>query len=230
MNRKHRPGPLRRGAALAVAALGLAVPVLSAPRPAHAHSEHAQQSAAAHPPTAASVRLEFRDTSLVDQDGKPVRFTSQVLGDRLVVMDFVYTSCTTVCPVVSAILAQVQERLGARLGKEVALVTVSVDPQRDTPARMKAYAARHGARSGWTWLTGTPGGIAEVLKGSGTYTANFEDHPAVILVGDPRSGQWNRYYGFADPKDLLARIDALAAARRGAANGATGAAATLRKE
>jgi protein SCO1/2 len=152
-----------------------------------------------------------------------VHLKSEILGDRLVVMDFLYTSCTTVCPVVSAVLAQVQEQLGPRLAKEVALVSVSVDPQRDTPARLKAYAARHGARSGWSWLTGTPANIAEVLKSAGTYTPNFEDHPAVILVGDPRSGQWTRHYGFADPKDLVARLEALALARKGGA-------ATTRKE
>lgn len=192
---------------------------------AHAdHADHAAPGAAAPARAADSIRLSFADTALIDHNGKPVRLKSDVLGDRLVIMDFVYTSCTTVCPVVSAVMAQVQEMLGARLGREVQLVSVTVDPQRDTPARLKSYAARHGARAGWSWLTGSPANVAEVLKSAGTYTPNFENHPVVILVGDPRSGMWTRHYGFADPKDLLARVEALAVARRSARS------ATARKE
>jgi protein SCO1 len=204
---------------LALAAFCLAVvPV------ARGHSEHAEHAGHATQAAPDTISLNFRDTALTDQNGKSVRLKSDVLGDRLVIMDFVYTSCTTVCPVVSAVLAQVQEKLGPRLGKEVALVSVTVDPQRDTPARLKTYSAKHGARSGWSWLTGSPANVNEVLKSAGTYTPNFEDHPVVILIGDPRTGQWTRHYGFADPKDLLARVDALALARRAPAS------ATARKE
>lgn len=182
-----------------------------------AHSEHAQHAQHAAPKAAESVALQLPDAPLVDQAGRKVRLKSDVLGDNIVVMDFVYTSCTTVCPVVSAILAQVQEQLGSRAGSEVKLVSLTIDPVRDTPARLKSYAAKHGAGPGWAWLTGTQASVNDVLKGVGTYTPNFEEHPAVILVGDARTGQWSRYYGFADPRELLARVEALAAERRLAA-------------
>lgn len=213
-----------------VALLPLVFGAASAPAWGHSeHANHASHDAHAKHGAAAvqapeTVRLAFKDTALTDQHGKVVKFKTDVLGDRLVIMDFVYTSCTTVCPVVSAVLGQVQESLGARLGKEVQLVSITVDPQRDTPARLKAYSAKHGARVGWSWLTGSPANVAEVLKATGTYTPNFEDHPVVILVGDPKTGQWVRHYGFADPKDLLKQVDVLAAARR------TGVPSTARKE
>lgn len=184
-----------------------------------AHSEHHAAPAKAAPE---SVRLQLPDTTLLDRDGRSVRLQSDVLQDGIVVMDFVYTSCTTVCPVVSAILSRVQEALGDRVGSEVRLVSLTVDPLRDTPARLKGYAAKHGAGAGWSWLTGTPQAVNEVLKGVGTYTPNFEDHPAVIMVGDARTGQWSRYYGFVSPQVLLTRIDALAAERTAARGGKPG--------
>lgn len=191
---------------------------------AAAHSKHHGAPAKAE---AESVQLKLPDAPLIDRDGRGVRLQSDVLKDHIVVMDFVYTSCTTVCPVVSAILSRVQEALGDRVGREVRLVSLTVDPVRDTPARLKSYSAKHGAGPGWTWLTGAQQSINDVLKGVGTYTPNYEDHPAVILVGDARTGQWSRYYGFVDPKVLLAQIDALAASRT-AAQGAKPAAGAVK--
>lgn len=194
--------------------------------PAAAHSGHHPDPAKGGKAAPESVRLQLPDAPLVDREGRSVRLQRDVLQDRIVVMDFVYTSCTTVCPVVSAILSRVQSALGDRVGSEVRLVSLTVDPVRDTPARLKNYSAKHGAGPGWSWLTGTPQAIGDVLKGAGTYTPNFEDHPAVVMVGDARTGQWHRYYGFVDPKILLEQIDALAASRS-AARGATPPAGTV---
>jgi protein SCO1/2 len=197
---------------LATCILAAAASPLHAQHAGHGdHSNHAAQGAA-KPATTASLR--FPDASLVASDGRKVRFSSDVLGDRLIVMDFVYTNCSTVCPVVSAIFSQLQERLGARMDKEVRLVSVTVDPARDTPAQLKTYSAKHGARSEWWWLSGHPESVTSVLKAAGTWTPNFEDHPAVVLVGDARTGQWTRFYGFASPDEILARLDALADARK----------------
>jgi protein SCO1/2 len=163
---------------------------------------------------AKSAEVELKDLRLTDQNGQEVRFVSDVIGDRIVVMDFVYTSCTTVCPVLSAVFKQVQTRLGDRLGKEVALVSLSVDPTRDTPQRLKAYAAGQKARPGWVWLTGPKTIMDEVLDGLGAYSPNFEDHPAMVLVGDGRTGEWSRLFGFPGPDRLMEQVDALQAARR----------------
>jgi len=142
-----------------------------------------------------------------------------VIGDRIVVMDFVYTSCTTVCPVISAVFGQVQDKLGEQLGDEVVLVSVSVDPVRDTPQRLKAYAATHNAKPGWIWLTGGKRTMDEVLDGLGAYSPNFEDHPSMVLVGDGRSGEWSRFFGFPSPDRIMDQVNALQAARQTAAGG-----------
>ena len=176
----------------------------------HAH-HRAMLNKPAEP--AKTTEVELLDLALVDQEGSEVRFVSDVIGNNIVVMDFVYTSCTTVCPVLSALFGQVQERLGGQLGDGVVLVSVSVDPTRDTPQRLKAYAARHKARPGWIWLTGPKTTMDDVLDGLGAYSPNFEDHPSMVLVGDGRTGEWSRYFGFPSPDRLMEQVSALQAAR-----------------
>lgn len=183
----------------------------TAPDPHAHHQHHQQQSTQAVTPQ--NVRVKLADVSLLDQQGRSVLFRSDVVGERLVIIDFVYTSCTTVCPVVSATLAQVQGQLGERVGRDVALLSVTVDPVRDTPARLKEYASRIGAGPGWTWLTGPKPQIDEVLKSFGAYTPSFVDHPALVMVGDAKSGRWLRFYGFPSAEQLVTALAELGAAR-----------------
>jgi protein SCO1/2 len=181
------------------------------------HAQHRQMQHEAADESSASMRIDVPDAELVTQDGQAVKLASDVIGDRIVVVDFVYTTCTTVCPVLSAILRQVQERLDERLGSEVMLVSISVDPNRDTPARLKAYSGKLGAQDGWLWLTGEKTVVDMVLKDLGAYTPNFEDHPSMILVGDGQSGEWGRFLGFPGAEQIMTRIDELSAARMQAA-------------
>jgi protein SCO1 len=194
--------------ALVVAALGVSVTAL----PAQAHEDHSKHSQA-KPTAAQSARVTLPDTAVIDQNGRKLGFRSDVLGNRIVIVDFVFTSCTTVCPVVSAVLAQTQAKLGARLGRDVSLVTVTVDPVRDTPARLKEYGSRIGAGPGWTWVTGAKPQVDEVLKAFGAYTPNFNDHPPLVFVGDPSSGKWLRFYGFPSPDQVMSAVGELTAAR-----------------
>lgn len=154
-----------------------------------------------------SARVEVPDVELVDQDGKPVRVRSLLQSGKPVVVSFVFTTCTTVCPMISTIVARVQDHLGDRAGRDVALVSISVDPGRDTPARLKAYATRHHAGPGWTWLTGGRGAVEQVLRGMGAYTPNFADHPPMVLVGDG-SGAWTRLNGFPAQAAIVAQVHA----------------------
>lgn len=181
----------------------------------HHHGEHHHDAAVPHGVVGLpqEVALRLPDAPLLDQDGHPQRLVSEVIGDRVVVAGFVYTTCTTVCPVVSALFSRLQDRLGEDLDSRVRLLSLSVDPLRDTPARLKDYAARHGARPGWLWLTGRGEDVAAALKGFGTYTADYRDHPVTILVGDGRSGRWTRFYGFEDPDRLAARVREYLASR-----------------
>lgn len=195
--------------------LSLTLPLLLSAQLALAHAGHEHNGGAPQPPALhqekASVR--FADVSLLDQDGMPVRLEKDLVGDRLVVMGFIYTRCTTVCPVVSSIMGKVQQQLGGRVGDDVQLVSISVDPQRDDAKRLQAYAKTFQHGPGWHWLTGSPYAITETLKGLGSFSADLSQHPPLILVGDGRSGHWTRYYGFTDPAVLVEEINRLSARR-----------------
>jgi protein SCO1/2 len=160
------------------------------------------------------ARVDLADIELVDQDGRKVRFASDVVRGRVVVIDLIYTTCPLVCPILSAILSRLQEQLGDRLGREVHLVSVTVDPNTDIPPRLKEYAAKFEARPGWTFLTGERQNVMQVLKGLGGYTADLTNHPAMILVGDGGKDGWTRFYGFPSPERLLEKVNEISAARR----------------
>jgi protein SCO1/2 len=212
-------------------AAGLLVPNVGAEETGHEQHQreaggddadpHAHHKAMMNKPAepAKTTEVDLLDLVLVDHNGSEVKFVSDVIADRIVVMDFVYTSCTTVCPVISAVFGQVQKKLGDQLGEDVVLVSVSVDPIRDTPQRLKAYAATHNAQPGWIWLTGDKRTMDKMLDGLGAYSPNFEDHPAMVLVGDGRSGVWTRSFGFPSPDRLVEQVNSLQAARTTAAGG-----------
>ena len=206
-------------AILAAACIAVGAAAFADDHAGHAgHEGHERQaSEPARKPGTAKVALA--DTALVDQDGRARKVKSDVVGDRIVLVDFVYTTCTTICPVISATFADVQKRLGEALGRDVGLVSISVDPARDTPAALKAFGEKVGARDGWTWLTGPSQDVNAVLKGFGAYVGSPEQHPAMVLVGDGRTGQWTRYFGFPSAAQLVAKVDELRAARTPAKTG-----------
>lgn len=191
---------LRHAAFLVLAALA-GVPAAADGGDPHAAHKAMMNDKAGVPADAAEIDL--RDRTLIDRNGNEVRLVSDVIGDRIVVMNFVYTTCTTICPVLSALFRQVQERLGPQLGDEVVMVSLTVDPARDTPQRLRAYAASHRAAADWRWLTGPKTTVEDVLIGVGAYSVNFEDHPSMVLVGDGRSGEWKRLFGFPSPDRIL---------------------------
>lgn len=176
-------------------------------------SEHAMHEQA-EPTRAADAAVYFADVPLLDQRGHSINLKEDLVADKLVVMSFVYTSCTTVCPVVSGLMKQVQRQLGDRVGSEVQLVSISVDPLRDTPDRLQQYAQKFNAGKDWHWLTGSPQSIDQTLKGLGAWSADYDAHPPLIMVGDGRSDRWARFYGFTAPETLVAKVDELSSARR----------------
>jgi protein SCO1/2 len=162
------------------------------------------------------VKVTLADTPLIDQDGRKVRLKTDVMAGKVVVVDFIYTTCTTICPIFTATMASVQEKLGDVLGRDVQMITMTVDPLRDTPKRLKEYGAKHHVQAkGWSFLTGTKADVDVVNKAFGTYTANIDDHPPMVMVGDTASGQWTRFFGFPSAGDLETRVRELLAARKG---------------
>ena len=178
------------------------------------HAKHRAMMKQKSEPALESADIDLRDRPLLTQDGEEVLFVSDVIGDNIVVMDFVYTTCTTICPVLSALFTQVQGKLGDQVGDDVMLVSMSVDPVRDTPQRLKAYSAKHRAGDGWLWLTGAKPVVDEVLVGVGAYTTNFEDHPTMVQIGDGRTGEWKRLFGFPNPDRIVQVVNDLRARRQ----------------
>jgi protein SCO1/2 len=182
------------------------------------HREHRQTAPPDAKPNAARVTLH--DIQLVDVDGQALRFKSEAVDNRIAVISFIYTSCSTICPVTSAVLADVQDLLIAKLverfGRDVRLISLTVDPVTDTPERLKDYAQSFRSTAGWLWLTGEKPKMDRVLTGLGAYVADFANHSAAVLVGDARSGDWTRLFGIPNPSDIVDRVEQLLAARESA--------------
>jgi protein SCO1 len=186
--------PASTGAAVLAA---LRAPAPAAPAPPPATAEQRRESAAHH---------YFTDVELVDQDGRPRRLYSDLLAGRTVVVDSFFSSCTGSCPAVAATLAKLQTALGDRLGRDVVLLSLSVDPQTDTPARLKEYASRLGARPGWYFLTGSRENVELALRKLGQYSERKEDHTNLLIVGNERTGLWKKVFGLAKPEEILAIV------------------------
>jgi protein SCO1/2 len=166
------------------------------------------------PKTIASP-VALPNAELQDQNGAPVRFASDVAGNRIMALNFIYTDCQTACPVVSGIFSKLQSRLGDKLTKDVRMVSLSINPATDTPERLKAYAERFHAAPEWLWLTGEKAQVDALLKSLGVYSTDVANHAPVILVGDPVRGEWTRFNGLSSPDTIAARIDELLNARHG---------------
>ena len=156
-----------------------------------------------------TVNVKVHDQELLNQESKRVRFKSDVIGDRLIAMTFTYTTCTTICPVLDSIFVDLQDLIGKRLGKDIFLVTMSIDPNTDIPARMKLYAKKLGAKQGWVFLTGKKQDVDKVLTGLDVYSPDIYNHPPVVFVVDGRKGIWKRIYGFPSPEQIMEVIQEL---------------------
>lgn len=211
---------MKRQCIAAVAALLLAAGSSVPAVPASAHDAHSHPAKAAPPPGAQDApkpsvpkrldeneqRKYFTDLPLLTQDGTPVRFYSDVLKGRLVLISFIFTNCTEICPILMRNLVDVQEKLGERFGKDVFFVSISVDPEDDTPEELKKYAERYEAKPGWTFLTGKKENVDWVIYKLGQYTADFEDHSMMFLLGDVKNARWAKLGGDSEPEAVTVKI------------------------
>ena len=146
--------------------------------------------------------------SLTSQDGKQVTLAD--FRGRVVAVTFIYTLCTTTCPVLTPMMSFVQDQLGPNFGTKVAFVSITVDPERDTPEVLKEYAKAFGANlAGWAFLTGTPDAIRDITRRYGVFaskTANGDmDHTFLTSVVDPRGVLRVQYVGVRFDTDELRR-------------------------
>ena len=149
----------------------------------------------------------FTDVELMDQDGRTLKFYSDVLKGKTVVINALFTTCTNVCPPISRNFERIQQALGERLGKDVFLVSITVDPETDTPAKLKDYAQRFHARKGWSFLTGKKENINAALYKLGQYVEEKSQHKTVIIIGNESTGLWKKAFGLAAAEDLIALVE-----------------------
>lgn len=170
------------------------------------HEGHAHPAPAAEE-TAKPPAMRIADVPVVDQSGAAKRFYSELVKDRIVAMNFIFTSCTTICPTLGANFARVQSLLGD--SKEISLISVSIDPVNDTPPRLAAWSSRLGAKPGWTLVTGESTDIDTLLKSVGAFTPDKNDHGPLVVLGDDRTGKWQRMNAFAAPAKIAEALQSL---------------------
>ena len=146
---------------------------------------------------------------LVDQDGVDRRFFSDLLRDQVVVIDVMFTTCKDSCPRMAANLSGIARWLGPRLGKDVRMISISIDPEIDRPALLKAYAERFAAPQGWYFLGGARENVDLVLKKLGLYVTAKQDHVNLFLIGNNRTGLWKKAFGMADSEELIKIVDSV---------------------
>lgn len=175
----------------------------------HEHGEHAvdpAQKAESYLRTMGGETCQIPEAELLTADGDPVRLYADLVESRTVLLSFVYTECTTICAPIAANLAQVQEGLADRLGRDIRLISVSIDPVTDTPPRLKAWSGYFEPRPGWSFLTGEKAKVDQLLKRLKVFAPNLEDHPPVMVVANDRSGDCVYANGLATPEQIEAIV------------------------
>ena len=152
------------------------------------------------------TRQNIPDIELVDQDGKTIHLYSDLVKGRVAALSFIFTTCTTICPLIGANLGRLQTEVGQSLGEEVELISVSVDPATDTPQRMKTWGAQFGAKAGWELLTGDQEAVAQLLKTLGLFTPDIQSHSPFLLLVNDRTGDWTRVNALETPPSKIAEI------------------------
>ena len=154
----------------------------------------------------ATSKFVIPDVEVLDQDGKRLHFYSDLIKGKTVAINFIFTTCTTICPPLAATFARVQKEMGDRVGRDVRLISISVDPVTDTPERLKAWGAKFKAGAGWTFVTGDKQEIDKLLNALGASVARREDHSPTVIVGNDSKDVWTRTYGLAGTSQMMGLI------------------------
>ncbi|HEV7611736.1 MAG TPA: SCO family protein [Steroidobacteraceae bacterium] len=170
----------------------------------HTHHHMAAISAT----TRSTVSYAIPDVKLIRQDGTVVNLNAELNDGRPVVLSFIYTSCTSVCPLVSHTLSQLQNKLGEHAGR-VHLMSITIDPEQDDPARLREYAKTFHAGPEWQHYTGTLAASQTVQRAFDVYRGNKMDHVPATLIRPAQNGPWIRIEGFATADQMLAELSDL---------------------
>ena len=157
------------------------------------------------------ARRYFTDLEVVDQNGKPMRFYSDVLKGRVVLMNFIFTNCKDACPMATQKMIQVRQTLVEAVRDDVWFVSISIDPDRDTPGAMKAFAEKMNVdEDRWLFITGKKENMVQIVKRLGQYTEEVEAHSTLMLAGNDRTRHWTRVMPMTPPWGVAQQLRSLA--------------------
>lgn len=157
------------------------------------------------PATESPAQKYFTDVVLVNQNGEKMRLYSDLLKGKVVIINSFFATCQGSCLPMNRNLEKVQQALGDRVGKDLYIISISVDPVVDSPAKLKEYAKKLHARPGWYFLTGEKQNVELALHKLGEYVADKQDHLNIFIIGNERSGLWKKAFGLA-PSDELVKV------------------------
>ena len=146
---------------------------------------------------------------VLDQNGKQLDFYNDLIKGKSVAINFVFTTCTAICPSLAATFRRVQQEARTR-GLDVQLISISVDPTVDTPERLQEFAKKFKAEPGWTFVTGEKAEIDSLLQALGVAVVNKNDHTPMVLIGSAVTDQWTRAYGLSSPAKIVDLIQSAA--------------------
>ncbi len=178
----------------------------------HHGGDHAAHQAMLERPqsyTRSMANYQIPDATLIDQDGSRLPLPQLLKSSEPYALNFIFTSCTTICPVMSATFFQVQQELGAG-SHELQMISISIDPEYDTPSTLKKYAQKYGAGTNWRFLTGDAATIAEVQQSLAGYVSDKMNHRPFTLIKVPNEEKWLRVDGLATGAELVAEYRRMA--------------------
>jgi protein SCO1/2 len=157
----------------------------------------------------AAAQKYFSDITLVNQDGEPVRFYSDLLKDKVVVINAFFATCQGSCLPMNRNLEKVQEAFRNRMGKDLLIISISVDPELDTPASLKEYAKKLNAAPGRLFITGKKENVNWALYKLGQYVEYREQHTNIFIVGNERTGLWKKVFGLAKADEIIKAVESV---------------------
>ena len=155
--------------------------------------------------TRTEVEVEVPAVTLIDQNGDAIALRTLLRDDKPVFVDFIFATCTTICPVLSAGYSGIQRKLGDDR-EQVHLVSISIDPEHDGPEELAAYLERYRAHPGWDFLTGARADVDLVMKAFDAFVPDKMSHRPLIFIRSPKDDRWARIDGFAGSADLLEEL------------------------
>jgi protein SCO1/2 len=171
----------------------------------HAHHASAARNMQTQPTSVAGLAIP--DIPVVDQHGRRLRFYSDLIKGRVVAVNTIFSSCTTICPLMGANFAKLQKILSSDGDHKALLISISIDPSNDTPERLDEWSKRFGQSGpGWILVTGPKSDLDVLLKAFQVFTPDKQEHTPVVLIGGEGTGSWIRASALSPPSRLAELI------------------------